>query len=146
MNIYIERLISIFWKWFNAFLPGLLFAYLMELWLKEEIATGQIFYDAIIFFVIGKVLIVLGKIIIDPLSFLLGAEKSSSDALKERVYHLKYIFRSATGVFGALALCWIGINIFDLFNLNNESWPYLALAILGLLISIIVFIAKVPKR
>lgn len=139
-----EQLTPYIKTWLKAFIPGVVFAYLSSKLLHIEFATEIVFYDIIILFIIGKVLIQSGSLIIEIVTDIFSIDPSLQP---KNFGHLKYIFGSACGIFTILIICWICNYISShLFAKDTKDYYYLLLIILGFITSIISFIAKATKR
>ncbi len=143
MDHIFEKLFLYFKTWIKAFIPGVIFAYLSSKLLHTEFATEIIFYDIIILFVIGKVLIQVGFPIIEIITDILSIDHTLQP---ENFKHLKYIFGSACGIFAILTICWICNHVSSHFFDKDKDYYYLLLVILGLLASIVSFVTKARKR
>lgn len=139
-----EQLIPYFKTWLKAFIPGVIFAYLSSKLLDTEFATEIIFYDLIILFVIGKILIQSGSLIIEIITDIFSID---TNLQPENFKHLKYIFASACGIFAILIICWICNYISSHFFAKDiKDYYYLLLIILGFITSIVSFVTKATKR
>ncbi len=139
-----EQLVPYFKTWLRAFVPGAIFAYLSSKLIHAEFATEIIFYDLVILFVIGKILLQFGSLIIDILTdvFSIGPILQP-----ENFKRLQYLFGSACGIFVALIICWL-CNCISIHFFDKETRDYYSLLaiVLGFIASIVSFIAKATKR
>ncbi len=139
-----EQLTPYIKTWLKAFIPGVVFSYLSSKLLHTEFATEIIFYDLIILFIIGKILIQSGSLIIKIVIDILTIDPTLQP---EKLKHLKYIFGSACGIFAILIICWLCNYISShFFDKDCKDYYYLLLIILGFIMSIISFITKAIKR
>lgn len=141
MKEIFERFIPYFKNWLFAFIPGVCFAFLAYEILRLDFSFDSIFYDAATFFVIGKIILSLGAIVVSPISLVLQTEADASESKQQTIKKLKYIFNAAVGTFLALVLCFAGLWISA-----KSDYSEIIFILAGLCISVAAFVVKMAKR
>ncbi len=112
---WMNYLLNIGEKWLRGFAPGIVFVFICETLLEMVVSTGFFGYDMVLLFIEGKLLTWAGG----KLLKLIGKE------------HLPRTFYSATGIFVALILCWVGCFVKELLRGETEIYFSLILILLG---------------
>lgn len=145
MNELIKNISPYTRPFLQRLIPGVMFAAIASEFRLLDIGMDNIILDTIICFVLGSITLPMGAFVIRLFS---PSNDETDEARMEYIQKIQYIFSSATGVFLALLICWIGdaLSSIDTFENENKTYFYLGVIILGAIISVISFLIKMAKR
>lgn len=145
MTNFIEKITPLLKPFFIRLTPGVMFATIASEFQILDMGMDNWFFDTIICFVYGAIIIAIGA----PFIKIFSPKNIEGDEAKiASIQKIQYIFSASAGVFVALLICWIGDLIIrlDLFEDNKKSYFYLGVIILGFVISIITFLIKMARK